>query len=363
MIFKLIKKLLKRLSQSSKKLSNKFAFHLSRTVAIDLGTANTLVLTGDGKIINEPSVVAIRTNKGEREILAVGKEAKKMVGRTPEHIFAIRPMKDGVISDFIVAEEMIKHFMKLANSDKGILGPKVIIGVPVGATIVERRAIKDAAKSAGAREVELIDEPMAAAIGADLPVSEPRGSMIVDIGGGTTEIAILSLGGIVFASSCKVGGDKLDECIADYVKNKFHITIGESTAELIKTTIGAASLVEDSKDQSIEINGFDRATGIPKKIVIKSSDIIESISGPLATIISSIKNVIEKTPPEVASDIADVGIVLSGGGALLGNVSELFSSKLGLEFKIAKNPLMCVVNGLGKIVNESKENHKVSEID
>ncbi len=331
---------------------NKFSINLSRNVAIDLGTANTLVLTGDGKIINEPSVVAVQTNKYERKILAVGKEAKKMVGRTPEHIFAIRPMKDGVISDFGIAEEMIKHFMKLANSDKGILGPKVVIGVPVGATIVERRAIEDAAKSAGAREIQLIEEPMAAAIGANLPVSDPTGSMIVDIGGGTTEIAILSLGGIVFATSCKVGGDKLDECIASYVKEKFHITIGESTAEKIKTTVGAATLLENSENKSIEINGFDRVSGSPKKINIKSSDIIESIKDPLATIIYAIKTVIEKTPPEVASDIANVGIVLSGGGALLYNISELFSKKLGLKCVIADEPLLCVVKGVGKVLKE-----------
>ncbi|WP_281284196.1 rod shape-determining protein [Candidatus Nesciobacter abundans] len=325
---------------------------MSKSLAIDLGTANTLILTHDGKLINEPSVVAIQENNGSKKVLCVGSEAKKMLGRTPENTYAIRPMRDGVISDFIIAEEMIKHFMRLANSDKGLINPKVIIGVPAGATIVERRAIQDAAKSAGARYVQLVKEPMAAAIGAGLPVSDPMGSMVVDIGGGTTEIAILSLGGIVIAESCRVGGDRMDSAIAEYVKNEFQISIGESTAELIKTRIGAATLPPGAEDKSFIINGFDRVSGAPKRIEIKSSDVVKSIETPLIEICSRIKAVLDQAPPELASDIAESGICLSGGGALIKNIDVFFNSRLGLKFFPADDALMCVVKGAAKILYE-----------
>jgi len=327
----------------------------SADLAIDLGTANTLVyMKGRGIVLNEPSVVAIATVKGRKQVLAVGTEAKEMVGRTPGNIEAIRPLRDGVIADFEVAEEMIKHFIRKVNKSRGFASPQAIICVPSGSTAVERRAIQEAAEAAGARRVHLIEEPMAAAIGAGLPVTEPTGSMVVDIGGGTTEVAILSLGGIVYARSIRVGGNKMDEAIINYVRRNHSLLIGEATAENIKKRIGSACLPEDGNGEVMEIKGRDLMNGVPKEIVISERQIAESLAEPVNAIIEAVKVALEHTAPELSADIVDKGIVLTGGGSLLGNLDFVLRHSTGLPVSQADEPLSCVALGTGRCLEDMK---------
>jgi rod shape-determining protein MreB len=327
----------------------------SSDLAIDLGTANTLVyMKGRGIVLNEPSVVAIATVKGRKQVLAVGLEAKEMVGRTPGNIEAIRPLRDGVIADFEVAEEMIKHFIRKVNKSRGFASPQVIICVPSGSTAVERRAIQEAAEAAGARRVHLIEEPMAAAIGAGLPVTEPTGSMVVDIGGGTTEVAILSLGGIVYARSIRVGGNKMDEAIINYVRRNHSLLIGEATAENIKKRIGSACLPEDGNGEMMEIKGRDLMNGVPKEITISQRQIAESLAEPVNAIIEAVKVALEHTAPELSADIVDKGIVLTGGGSLLGNLDFVLRHSTGLPVSQADEPLNCVALGTGRCLEDMK---------
>ncbi len=327
----------------------------SSDLAIDLGTANTLVYAkGQGIVLNEPSVVAITTTRGKRQVLAVGEEAKQMVGRTPGHIEAIRPLRDGVIADFEVAEEMIKHFIRRVHPRRSFAAPRVIICVPSGSTAVERRAIQESAEAAGARRVYLIEEPMAAAIGAGLPVTEPTGSMVVDIGGGTTEVAILSLGGIVYAKSIRVGGNKMDEAIINYIRRNHNLLIGEATAENIKKKIGSACLPEDGNGEVMEVRGRDLMHGVPKEIVISQRQIAEALAEPVNAIVEAVKVALEHTAPELSADIVDKGIVLTGGGALLGNLDLVLRHATGLPVSLADEPLTCVVLGTGRCLEEMK---------
>ena len=326
---------------------------LSADMGIDLGTANTLVyVKGRGIVLNEPSVVAIATSRGKRQVLAVGDEAKLMLGRTPGNIQAIRPMRDGVIADFEVAEEMIKHFIRKVHNRRSFANPQIIICIPSGSTAVERRAIQESAESAGARRVFLIEEPMAAAIGAGLPVTEPTGSMVVDIGGGTTEVAVLSLGGIVYSRSVRVGGDKLDEAIINYIRRYHNLLIGETTAERIKKEIGSASPPEDGEGRVSEIKGRDLMYGVPKEIVITERQIAESLSEPVSAILEAVKVALENTAPELAADIVDKGIVLTGGGALLRNLDLVLRHATGLPVSVAEDPLSCVALGTGRALEE-----------
>ncbi|MGE4352332.1 MAG: rod shape-determining protein [Bdellovibrionales bacterium] len=326
---------------------------LSADMGIDLGTANTLVyVKGRGIVLNEPSVVAIANTRGKRQVLAVGDEAKLMLGRTPGNIQAIRPMRDGVIADFEVAEEMIKHFIRKVHNRRSFANPQIIICIPSGSTAVERRAIQESAESAGARRVFLIEEPMAAAIGAGLPVTEPTGSMVVDIGGGTTEVAVLSLGGIVYSRSVRVGGDKLDEAIINYIRRYHNLLIGETTAERIKKEIGSASPPEDGEGRVSEIKGRDLMYGVPKEIVITERQIAESLSEPVSAILEAVKVALENTAPELAADIVDKGIVLTGGGALLRNLDLVLRHATGLPVSVAEDPLSCVALGTGRALEE-----------
>ncbi len=319
----------------------------SSDLSIDLGTANTLIyVKGRGIILNEPSVVAIRTMGTQRSVAAVGVDAKRMLGRTPGNITAIRPLKDGVIADFHVTEKMLQLFISKVHENSLIRpSPRVLVCVPAQSTQVERRAIKESALGAGAREVFLIEEPMAAALGADLPVDEANGSMVVDVGGGTTEIAIISLNGIVFSESVRVGGDRFDESVVSYVRRRFGTLIGDSTAERIKNEIGTAM----AKDEELEIDvrGRNLAEGIPRQLTLRSNQIQEAISEPLAQIIGAVKNALEQSPPELASDIAERGIVLTGGGALLNSLDALISKETGLPVLVADDPLTCVARGGG----------------
>jgi rod shape-determining protein MreB len=325
---------------------------LSSDMAIDLGTANTLVyVKGQGIVLNEPSVVATSTVRGKRQVLAVGEEAKLMVGRTPGNIQAIRPLREGVIADFEVAEEMIKYFMQKVHKRRRFVSPRVIICVPSGSTAVERRAIQESAESAGARSVYLIEEPMAAAIGAGLPVTEPTGSMVVDIGGGTTEVAVLSLGGIVYARSVRVGGDKMDESIISYIRRQHNLLIGEASAERIKKGVGSATVPPKDEGRTMEIKGRDLLNGIPKEIVISEKQIAESLSEPIAAIVEGVKLALENTAPELAADIVDRGIVLTGGGALLANLDVLLREATGLPVIVAEDALSCVAHGTGKALD------------
>ncbi len=334
---------------------SKLTGFLSADMAIDLGTANTLVyVKGQGIVLNEPSVVAIATLKGKKQVVAVGEEAKLMLGRTPGNIEAIRPLRDGVIADFEVAEEMIKHFIRKVHNRRSFASPQVIICVPSGSTAVERRAIQESAESAGARRVYLIEEPMAAAIGANLPVTEPTGSMVVDIGGGTTEVAVLSLGGIVYSRSVRVGGDKMDESIIAYVRRNHNLLLGESSAERIKQTIGTACPPEDGKGQSLDIKGRDLMNGVPKEIVVTQRQISEALAEPVGAIIDAVKVALENTKPELAADIVDKGIVLTGGGALLGNLDYVLRHATGLPVSIADEPLKCVALGTGRCLEEMR---------
>jgi rod shape-determining protein MreB len=320
---------------------------LSNDLAIDLGTANTLVyVRGSGIVLNEPSVVAVRRNgRGASKVLAVGREAKMMLGRTPGNIEAIRPMKEGVIADFEVAEAMLRYFIKKANHSHTLIRPRVITCVPSGITQVEKRAVRESAESAGAREVFLIEEPMAAAIGAGLPITEPTSNMVVDIGGGTTEVAVISLAGIVYSKSVRVGGDKMDEAILLYIKNKYNLLIGERSAELIKTTIGNAH--RSDKLEQMEIKGRDLTTGIPKIVVIDSDEVRQAISEQVKAIVETVKSALEQTPPELAADIVDNGIVITGGGALLKGLDLLLREETGLPITVTEDPLTTVVLGSG----------------
>jgi rod shape-determining protein MreB and related proteins len=328
---------------------------LSADMAMDLGTANTLVyVKGRGIVLNEPSVVAIATVKGKRQVVAVGEEAKQMLGRTPGNIQAIRPLRDGVIADFEITEEMIKHFIRKIHRRRGFATPQIIVCVPSGSTPVERRAIQESAESAGARRVYLIEEPMAAAIGAGLPVTEPTGSMIVDVGGGTTEVAVLSLGGIVYCRSVRVGGDKMDEAVIAYIRRNQNLLVGESTAEKIKKEIGSACLPEDGEGRVMQIKGRDLMNGVPKEIVISERQIAESLAEPVGAIVEAVKVALEHTAPELAADIVDKGIVLTGGGALLGNLDRVLRHSTGLYVSIADDPLACVARGTGRTLEEMR---------
>jgi len=324
----------------------------SNDLAIDLGTANTLVyLKGKGIVVNEPSVVAVqRDGTSHRKVLAVGTEAKRMLGRTPGSIVAIRPMKDGVIADFDITEEMLRYFIQKVHNRKTLVRPRIVICVPSGITQVEKRAVRESAESAGAREVYLIEEPMAAAIGAGLPITEASGNMIVDIGGGTTEVAVISLAGIVYAKSVRVGGDKLDEAIVQYLKRKYNLLIGERTAEQVKIEIGNA--FPDGEPRHMEVKGRDLVTGIPKTLDIDSTEVRDALSEPVNAIVEAVRNALERTPPELAADIVDKGIVLAGGGALLKNLDMLLREETGLPVVIAEDPLSCVVLGSGKVLDE-----------
>jgi rod shape-determining protein MreB len=324
----------------------------SNDLAIDLGTANTLIyVKSEGIVSNEPSVVAVQKDaRGGRRVLAVGAEAKKMLGRTPGSIVAIRPLKDGVIADFEITEAMLRYFIQKIHNRKTLVRPRIIICVPFGITEVEKRAVKESAESAGAREVYLIEEPMAAAIGAGLPITEPTGNMIVDIGGGTTEVAVISLKGVVFSKSVRVGGDKMDEAIVQYIKRKYNLLIGERTAELIKITIGSA--YPGNEIQTMEIKGRDLVAGVPKTVEVSDEEIRDSLLEPINQIVDAVRIALERTPPELASDIVDKGIVLAGGGALLRNLDVLLREETGLPVVLADDPLTAVVMGAGKVLDE-----------
>lgn len=323
----------------------------STDMAIDLGTANTLVyVKGKGIVLNEPSVVAIVNEKGKNQVLAVGEDAKQMLGRTPGSIQAIRPLRDGVIADFIVTEEMIKHFIKKVHQRSAFANPRIIICVPTGSTPVERRAIQESAHAAGARKVQLIEEPVAAAIGAGLPISEPTGSMIVDIGGGTTEIAVMSLGGIVYSQSLRVAGDALDQSIVSYMRKKFNLLIGDSTAEKIKKEIGTC--IPTNNDNTYIMKGRDIRTGVPKEVTLTERDSAEAMSPIVQQMIQAIKDALEQTPPELSADLVDMGLVLAGGGAYLKNLDKLISKETGLPVSIAEDPLSCVAIGTGKALEQ-----------
>lgn len=328
----------------------------SSDMAIDLGTANTLVyVRGKGIELNEPSVVALINDRGTMTPYAFGNQAKMMMGRTPAEIQAIRPLKDGVIADFKGAEEMIKYFINAVHKKSTFFArPLVIVCVPSGSTPVERRAIQDAVESAGAREVYLIEEPMAAAVGANLPVTEPTGSMIVDIGGGTTEVAVISLGGIVFAKSVRVGGDSMDEGIISYIRRSHNLLIGESTAEMIKKEIGAAC-APSGKPRSMEIKGRDLLRGVPKEMTLTETQVAESLAEPVNQIITAVKTVLESAPPELSSDIVDRGIVMTGGGAMLKNLDTVLSEATGLPVFVAEDPLTCVALGTGRVLENFDE--------
>ncbi|HBI92473.1 MAG: rod shape-determining protein [Terrisporobacter othiniensis] len=329
---------------------------MTKDMGIDLGTANTLVyIKGQGIVVREPSVVAIRDDS--KQVLAVGEEAKRMIGRTPGNIVAIRPMKDGVIADFDVTQSMLSYFIQKAAAKKGVVSPRIAICVPFGVTEVEKRAIEEAARQAGAKDAFLIEEPMAAAIGAGLRIEEPEGNMVVDIGGGTSEIAIISLGGIVTAKSIRLGGDELDEAIVSYVKKEYSLMIGERTAENVKITIGSA--YKEGEEVEMEIRGRDLITGLPKTMQISSSEVRDALREPVNSIVDGIKSTLEKTPPELASDIMENGIMLTGGGALLKGLDKLVKEETGMPVKIAENPLDCVAIGTGKSVEDAEIFEKV----
>ena len=322
----------------------------SNDLAIDLGTANTVVyVRNKGIVLNEPSVVAVKANT--KQVLAAGREAKEMLGKTPESIIACRPMRDGVIADFELTESMIRYFIRTVHDNRrALVRPRMIIGVPSGITQVEKRAVEDSAKQAGAREVYTIMEPMAAAIGAGLPVQDPYGSMIVDIGGGTTEVAVTSLKDVVFCRSIRVGGDEMDGAIVQYIKRKYNLLIGERTAEIIKMQIGSAVAIKDS--QSLNVKGRDLVTGVPKTIQLTSAEVNEALLETIASIVDIVKVALENTPPELSSDLVDKGIVMAGGGSLLKNFDKLLAKETGLPVRIAEDPLFCVVKGDGKVLEE-----------
>jgi len=339
-----------------RELKDKIFKLISNDIGIDLGTANTLVyLSGQGVIINEPSVVAI--NQKTERVVAIGKNAKEMLGRTPAHIEAVRPLIDGVISNFEVTEEMLAYFINKAQEQAGwrLLGPRVVIGVPSGITNVERRAVRDAARNAGAREVHIIEEPMAAALGTRLPVHEPVGTMIVDIGGGTSDVAVISLGGIVESRNLRIAGDKLNEDVISYIKDEFKILLGEKTAEEIKLAIG--SVAENDEPLEFAVKGRDLVTGLPREIILTDADIKEAVGGSVNEIVATVREVLETTPPEIVSDVMRRGIVLAGGGALLTGLRVLLEEDVKIPVHIAEDPLTCVVRGTG-VVLEDMDKHK-----
>ena len=347
----------KKEKKQKKGFGSLFGFgKMTKDMGIDLGTANTLVyIKGQGIVVREPSVVAIRDDS--KEVLAVGEEAKRMIGRTPGNIVAIRPMKDGVIADFDVTQSMLSYFIQKAAAKKGVVSPRIAICVPFGVTDVEKRAIEEAARQAGAKDAYLIEEPMAAAIGAGLKVEEPEGNMIVDIGGGTSEIAVISLGGIVSAESVRVGGNKFDDSIVSYVKKEYNLMIGERTAEDIKISIG--STFKEDQESDMQIRGRDLISGLPKTVEISSTEVREALKEPISAIIDAIKSTLEKTPPELASDIMENGIMLTGGGALLRGLDKLIKQETGMPVTIADEPLDCVALGTGKSVEDQEIFEKV----
>ncbi len=323
----------------------------SNDMAIDLGTANTLVyVKGKGIVCNEPSVVV--QHRDSKKCIAVGIEAKRMLGKTPANIVAIRPMKDGVIADFDATGEMLRYFIKQVHNRRSFVSPRVIIGIPTGITQVEQRAVKDAAHASGAREVYLIEEPMAAALGVGLPISEPSGSMVVDIGGGTTDIAVISLGGVVYAKATRVGGDRMDETLISYIKRKYNLMIGDRTAEQIKIDLGSAAESPDEAPRTMDIKGRDLVSGIPKTIPLSEDEVREALSEPVNTILETVKVALENTPPELAADIVDRGIVLAGGGALLKGMDQLITEATDLPVVVAEDPLTAVVRGVGKALDD-----------
>ncbi len=329
----------------------------STDVAIDLGTANTLVyIRGKGVVSSEPSVVAI--NRDSKEILAIGQEAKVMLGRTPANIIAVRPMKDGVIADYDTTEKMLRHFISKINSKRSLFRPRMVICIPSGVTQVEKRAVKDSAIQAGAREVFLVEEPMAAAIGAGLPIQEPSGNMVVDIGGGTTEVAVISLSGVVYTNSVRVGGDELDDCIVAYIKRQYNLLIGTATAEDLKIKLGSAFPLDE--EIRTEIKGRDLVTGIPKTIEISDSEVREALRESINKIVDAVRIALEKTPPELSADIVDRGIVLTGGGALLKNLDRRLSHETGLPIIVSDDPLKAVVLGTGKVLDDLELLKKVA---
>ncbi len=332
-------------------------FKLSRDIGIDLGTANTLIyVSGKGIVLQEPSVVALDLEEGVP--LAVGDDAKLMLGRTPGNIRAVRPLRDGVIADFDAAEQMLKSFIQKTNEGRGIISPRLVVGIPSGVTGVERRAVREAGM-AGAREVHLIDEPVAAAIGASLPVTEPIGTMIVDIGGGTTEVAVLSLGGTVLSESVRVAGDELNDAIATYLKKVHNLVVGERTAEEIKIRIGSAFPENDFDVQSMDVRGLHLLSGLPRSVNLQAGDIREAMAEPLNKIVDAVKRTLERTPPELAADIVDRGIMLAGGGALVKGISNLVSHETGIFTHVAEDPLLCVVNGCGQVLEDFKRLRRV----
>jgi rod shape-determining protein MreB len=331
---------------------DKIASMWSQDMAIDLGTSNTLVvLQGQGVVLNEPSVVAVVDNKGKKSVLAVGDEAKTMLGRTPGNIQAIRPLRDGVIADFIVTEEMIKHFIKKVHKRRSFANPRILICVPSGSTPVERKAIQDSALAAGARRVQLIEEPIAAAIGANLPISEATGSMVIDIGGGTTEIAVMSLGGVVYSNSLRVAGDAMDQAMISYMRKEYNLMIGDSSAEKIKKEIGTAIATNNN---TYAVKGRDLRSGTPKEINITEEDTVEALNPILREMINGIKDALENTPPELSADLVDMGLTLTGGGALLKNIDKRLTKETGLPVHIAEDPLACVAIGTGKALDQEE---------
>jgi rod shape-determining protein MreB and related proteins len=322
----------------------------SNDMAIDLGTANTLVyVRGEGIVLNEPSIVAI--HQADNTVLAVGKEAKAMLGRTPGNIVAIRPLKDGVIADFDVTEKMLGYFIRRVHRRRTLVRPRIVIGVPSGITQVEKRAVRDSAMQAGAREVYLIEEPMAAAIGAGMPITEPGGNMVVDIGGGTTEVAVISLSGIVYSRSVRIAGDEMDEAIVQYIRKNYNLLVGERRAEEIKIRLGSAYPMSGER-RTMEVKGRDLIDGIPKTIVIGDDEIRESLREPIMTIVDAVRTALERTPPELAADIVDKGIVLTGGGALLKGLDQLLRQETNLPITVAEDPLSCVALGTGRVLDE-----------
>ncbi len=333
-------------------------FSLSRDMGIDLGTANTLVyVSGKGIVLQEPSVVAI--DQELKVPLAVGEDAKKMLGRTPHNVIAMRPLRDGVIADFDTAEIMLKHFIKRVHGGSSLVAPRIVIGIPSGVTGVERRAVMEAASQAGARDVRLIDEPVAAAIGAGLPVAEPTGNMIVDIGGGTTEVAVLSLQGTVLSESVRVAGDELNEAIAQYLKKVHNLVIGEQTSEEIKIKLGSAYPTPDDDDAVMEVRGVHLLSGLPRMVTLKGPEVREAMSEPLSVIVEAVKRTLERTPPELAADIIDRGVMLAGGGALLKGIDTLIAHETGIVAHVAADPLSCVVLGTGRVLENFKQLERV----
>ena len=326
---------------------------ISNDIAIDLGTANTLIyMKGKGIVLNEPSVVALRNVGGRKVVHAVGIEAKQMLGRTPGHMEAIRPMRDGVIADFEVAEEMIKYFIRKVHNRKGFVNPKVIVCVPSGATAVERRAINDSCLNASARRVGLIDEPMAAAIGAGLPVRDPIGSMVVDIGGGTTEVGVISLQGLAYCESSRVGGDKMDEAIASFVRRNYNLLIGEGTAERVKMEIGSAKRTPESDTITTYVRGRDVARGVPSEIMLTQTQVADAVAEPVARIVHVVRSALEHTQPEIAADVIDAGITMTGGGSLLREIATVLEYETGLPVRLADSPLDCVALGAGQTLED-----------